>query len=382
MQKFLAEMDRKRIGMLFFYLGITLELIVMLVNSSAYTLSYGSRLQHLAFGCFMVKLLLTKYEKREWIIIGVAIAVTTLFYLVNGEELLLCIATMILASKGVEQKRVIKYIFWTSLFALIVITTLSLLGIGGPITDIRDYGRGGIEARWCLGYVHPNVLHGTVWFVVAVGIYGYYEKLKWSHYLLLTLFNIGLYSLTISRTGIAVTQVVIFAAWIVRYYPKVSEWKWTYLCGYLSLAVCMLLTLIGVTWGTAWSPIMMKINSLLSGRLEFIHWWADISRWHLFRVEGTERLVDNGFAILFCGSGILMGCFYLLLTVLLIRFYQIKKDIMGLTLMITCILYTLMEGTFTLNSYMLLNFTYVLLINQWYRLGWKGNKILKGEKTV
>lgn len=382
MQKFLMEMDRKRIGMFFFYLGITLELVVMLVNSSIYKLPYGSRLQHLAFGCFGIKLLLTKYEKREWVISGAMIAVTTLFYLVNGEELPLCIAMMILSSKEVEQKRVIKYIFWTSLFATILIAGLSIMGIGGQMVDIRDYGRGGIEERWCFGFGHANNFHGMIWFITAAGLYGYYEKLKWSHYLMLSLFNLGLYLLTISRTGIAVTQVVILAAWIVRYYPKMTEWRWTYFCGYLSLVTSMIFTLIGVTWGTTWSPVMAKINSLLSGRLEFAYLWADIGRWHLFRVEGTERLVDNGFAILFCGSGILLGGFYLLLTVLLIRFYQVKRDILGLVLMTTCILYTLMEGTFTLNSYMLLNFTYVLLINRWYQLGWKRDKILRGEKMA
>lgn len=361
---------KEKIATIVFYIGIILELIVMLCASGEFGLPFGSRLRHLAFVCFATKILLTKYEKKEWFIIALTGILAVLFYFVNGEELVLCITTMILSSKGVQKEKVFKLIFWMSLTGTLLIAGLSLIGVGGQYIDVRDYGRGSIEARWCLGFGHANNFHGMVWFVLAVGLYVYFAKLKWQHYVLLSVLNIGLYILTISRTGLAVTQLVICAAWIARYY-KEKNWKWTYYCGYAILAVSMILTLIGVIWGTTWNPVMEKINSLLSGRLEFAYWWADISRWHFFATAGTKELVDNGFAVLFCDYGVLYGCIYLFLNVLLIRHFQKNKNLLGLAVIVSCILYTLMEATFTLNLYMLLNFTYVLLIDQWYQLRWR-----------
>ena len=53
-----------------------------------------------------------------------------------------------------------------------------VLGVGGMVVDVRDYGRGGVENRFCLGFSHANNLHGTLWYVMALLLYLFFGITK------------------------------------------------------------------------------------------------------------------------------------------------------------------------------------------------------------
>ena len=181
----------------------------MIVNDSILDFTITGMIRQLTCLCFGLKILLTKYNLKEWLIIGVIGILGITSYVTMDTKYLIYISVMIFASKGIDSTKVLRYIFYASLAGMILVIVLSLTGIGGPIYDIRDYGRGTIEKRWTLGFNHANNLHGTFWYVISLGLYLYKEKINWIHLSILTILNIFHFLLTVSKTGFIVAQIVI-----------------------------------------------------------------------------------------------------------------------------------------------------------------------------
>lgn len=354
-----------RMAKFLFFAGFTIELLIMMAGHSAFEIPYRGRLTHIAFLLFGCKVLLTKYTKNEWAFIFLGAIIGTCSYVSVGDEWVIRIIMMIVASKDINIKKVIRYTFWASLAGTILIILLSLLGIGGQIVDVRDYGRGAVEARWCLGFNHANNLHGTCWYVISLGLLTFKDRIRWYHGAILTLFNIVLYLLTISRTGLVVTELVIIAAVVYAYYPRIADWNWIYILGVLGTLFCAGIGIYTVIFGIEGNEILEKMSDLLTGRLELLTWWEDIGEWTLFGDARDRKPTDVGFITLVSRYGYVIFTLYVI-TILLMIFYQYRnKQWMEFVLLLTSVFYTFMESTYTINVYLLCNFTFLLLLGTW-----------------
>lgn len=367
MQKIMRwfNVNRNNIANVVFYIALSLELLIMMVGHSAFELPYTGRITHVAFVLFGFKILLTKYTKTEWIVIVLLGIIGTLSYATIRDEWFIRIVVLIVSSKNISQKDIIKYIFWVSLIGTCIIIGLCLIGIGGPRVDVRDYGRGGIEERWCLGFNHANNVHGTIWYVMSLGLLGYLQKTRWYHYLLLTILNTGLYALTISRSGFIVTQLVIIAMLVYRYYPQIAKWKWVYIAGIPTTIFCAGIGIYTVVVGIEQNPILQKMSSLLTGRLELLTWWEKIEYWTLFGSDRDRKPTDVGYITLVSRYGYVIFVLSLMVTLILIFCYCKEQKWMEYVLLITCVFYTFMESTYTINVPLLCNLEFVLLLGTW-----------------
>ena len=61
--------NKNKIANIFFYIAFSIELVIMMVEHSAFDVPFRGRLTHIAFALFGCKVLLTKYSKKEWIAI-------------------------------------------------------------------------------------------------------------------------------------------------------------------------------------------------------------------------------------------------------------------------------------------------------------------------
>ena len=357
-----------------FCIALTIELLIMMLGHSAFDIPYRGRLTHLAFFLFGCKVLLTKYTKREKLAIVCLGIIGAISYFAIRDEWVIRIIMMVVASKNIVLKKVLRYIFWVSLIGTIVIVMLSLFGIGGQLVDIRDYGRGEIESRWCLGFSHANNIHGTIWYILSIGILVYFQKLKWYHYLIFSVANIGLYMLTLSRGGWLVIQAVIVAAFVYRYYPKIAERKWIYFLGMSGTLFCAGIGIYVVIFGIDTTPGLRKLSDVLTRRLEVLTWWEKTEYWKLFGSIRERRLTDVGFITVLARYGYVVFALYLLIILLLVGYYCRNKKWMEFVVLMTCVVYTFMESTYTINVYLLCNFTFLLLIGTWNHLLTKGRQ--------
>ncbi len=362
---------KEQIALKCFYIGIAFEIIVMLFAQTPMVLPFASRFQHIAFVFFGLKIIGTYYTKREWLALLLMGTLGIISYLAIREEKAICIIMMVIASKEIPVKKIVHILFWSMLGTSVVVIFIALFGYGQPLVDVRDYGRGVIEARWGFGLGHANNMHGMVWYLVTLLILGYYEVLSRKHYIGLSILNILLFQATASRTGFLLVQVMIIMAWLTWAQIKWIENTWLYVVSYIGIIILITLTIMAGLYGTKFHPMMELVDRLLSGRLEFFRWYAGIDTWRWIQAQEIKGLIDNGIAKLFASNGYVIASVYLVITIMLVAYYQkhrSKYHFICLLVLMTNFCYSFMEATFTFNSYMLLNLFYVLLMNQWQYL--------------
>lgn len=352
---------KERLGNIAFYIGITIHLLLMAVGFGDWGIPFHGRLMQIAFVFFCVKILMTYYSKKEWLAMIPLGVLGVLSYIGTGDEYVISVVVMVFAAKNAEMGKVCKGIFFTTLAFTIGTAVLSLLGIGGIPVDIRDYGRGGEEARWCLGFGHANNLHGTIWYLVALLIILYFEKMDWRHYLLLTAGNLALYYFTISKGGLIATQLMIIAAFLLRYIKMLANQTWIYLCGVLGIAGVFLISMISVTVEWTKSSILMLLDRLFTGRINLAYQHAHISMWKLISDVGEfGDTVDNGWITMFFNYGYVFGMLFVIFHLYLVYKAWKEKNGVLLAVTLTCVFYTFMEASYTVNaSYLLSNLCYI-----------------------
>jgi len=353
--------NKDTFGKYCFYSAMLLYALVMIVGHSAWDIPFRGRVLQVAFALCCLKIIVTEYSLKEWMTLIILGGIGAVSYLVISEEYVISIVVMIFAAKSVEMRPFIKWLFYGTLLGTACIIVLSLLQIGGTMVDIRDYGRGGIESRWCLGFNHANGVHGTLWYLTALFTYLYFKRLKWLHYLLLTGLNMGLYMLTLSRAGMLATQILIVAACILCYYPKIGKRLWIYLLGELCIVGVMVLSLVSVTVSKESSPLLLTLDRFLTGRIVLAYQGANVANWRLFSHVGELGVVDNGWVTVFFNYGYLIGVLFVAVQIYLIYVAYKRKNGIYLAILVTNAFYTLMESSYTMNNaYFLCNLSYVV----------------------
>lgn len=352
---------KEQLGNIAFQIGLVIQLLLMAAGYGDWGIPFHGRFMQLAFLFFCIKILTTDYSKAEWLAMVLLGGIGVLSYIGTGDEYVVSVIVMIFAAKGVDIRRICKWIFWVALIFTVGTAVLSLFGIGGMMVDIRDYGRGGEEARWCLGFGHANNLHGTVWYLTALLVYLFFDKMDWKHYLLLTVGNIVLYFFTISKGGLIATQLVLAAACLLHYCKGLKNKNWIYGCGALGMIGVVLISLISVSVEWTKSSVLLLLDRIFTGRINLAYQHANISTWKLISCAGEfGDPVDNGWVTMFFNYGYLIGILFILFHLYLLYKVWKEKNSILLVLIVTCVFYTFMESSYTVNSsYLLSNLCYI-----------------------
>ncbi len=346
----------ERAGQLLLYLAVTLEVIIVIIDKSNYTNPVEGQLFRITFLLTAAKVLLTRYSCREWLALCLFGLLGFLSYRATGRNEILRIVVFVGACKGCEMKRLLKYVFFTTLGGCLLLVFLSVTGIYGGLALETDFGRGYIQVRYCLGLGHPNALHCMFMMLVLLGLYLYQEAMTWYWYLLLAAGNYGLYLLTDSNTGVLMTFCGIFGSMVFHYRKTWKEKRWVYLAGALVLLLCVGFSVLAAESRftrpeNKWfgNPLIAQLETKLNGRIQHLYYGSEDSAgttqtWSLFsRPENTDYF-DMGFVRLFYWYGILPGAVYLLLNLLLIRQFYRQKDGAGLVMMGVLAVYTVVEA--------------------------------------
>jgi len=355
---------QERIGNFAFTVAIWIHLILMSIELGVWNVPYFGRLMHLAFVLSCLKIVTTYYSKKEWLLMAGFGCLGVLSYFNTGDEYIISVVVLVFAAKSADIRRVCKRIFYTTAVFTVGIAILSLCNIGGVPVIIRNYGRGVEEARWCFGFGHANNFHGTVWYVVALGIYLFFEKMDWKHYLILTVGNCGLFYLTASKGGFIVTQLVILAAMSLRYIKPLADALWPYILGVIGVVAVLALSIVSVCIG--WteyteSAILRFLDRLFTGRINLAFQHAHISQWKWLSSGGElADTVDNGWVNFgYYFGGISVAVLVAFHFYLIYRLWK-ERNALLMAVVVSNALYTFMETTFTMNSsYLLCNLAYI-----------------------
>lgn len=362
-----------------FYAGLTIELLIVIVDKSNYINPFEGRLFQITFLIFALKLVLTDYSKEEWCAIILLEAVAFLSYRITGANDLIRVVTFVAACKGIPLKQMLKYTFYVTAVGCLIIVALSVTGIYGEISLTQAFGHESpettryigeeeaAETRYTLGMGHPNALSCMFLMLVVLGVYVYFGQMKWYMYLFIMLLNVGVYMLTESKTGMLIVTLFLMGACILSYCKVLREKTIIYVCGALIFALCIGFSVDAAVCAqrvrdAQWheffylDPLdndhivaLMRIDRHINGRIisltdsskndGMIHTWSLFSE-----PNNMEYYFDMGWVKLFYRYGILPGSLYILACLALLRQFYKRKDACGIWLFVILAIYTVVEA--------------------------------------
>lgn len=378
-QKVYKKLRDGRLPWFLFYIGLTIELLIVIVDKSNYTNPIEGYLFRITFLLFAMKLVLTKYDRREWIGIVALEAVGFISYRITGGNDIIRIVTFVAACKNIPLKQMLRYTFYVTLAGCLMIVLLSVTGIYGDISLTQAYGHESAEStryigveeieetRYTLGMGHPNALSCMFLMLTALGVYVYFTQMRWYIYLFLMLLNVGIYMLTGSKTSMLITTAFIVGACAMTYCRLLRQKAFAYICGALVFALCIGFSVDAAAcaqrvrdaqWNEFyyWDPrdnahivALGKIDRHISGRIISL---TDsekndgmIETWSAFSCENNmSYYFDMGWVKLFYRYGVIPGILYVAAALALLWQFYKRQDACGLVLFVTFAIYTVVEA--------------------------------------
>ena len=359
--KFLTDENRKKIVDVLFYVALTIELVLMIVEKSEITFSYESYVFRVTFLLTFLAVLVMKHDKKEWIAIALLLAFTGLCYYLSGKNDLLRLATFLMAARDIDLKKAMKYSFYVCAVGFLIIVVLACAGIMGDITLTYDYGRdAGLETRYVFGFGHPNTLFSSVYALFIMWIWIYGRKAGIIPYAAVSVATVFVSVIAKTRTGLAVVVVTIVVAALFRIFPKLGELKVMYILETLvSPIFCVVSAIVAAAasdyqyLGPGHTPgnLYWKIDIALNFRMSNLYYettdrGGTLSRWKLFAGHGSESYFDMGWVRLFYWYGIIPTALIVIAIFAVIYICYKKKDIWTMVLIFSLSVYTIVEATF------------------------------------
>lgn len=375
---------RNKIRNICFYLGLLIEIGIVLWDKSTFINPYEGRLFRVTFLLFGAALLMTHFSKKEWLTIVLFGILGTVSYLVTGRNEILRIVVFLAACKDMNMKQVMKTLFWVTLAGCLVIATASLIGIFGEISVTQIYEAAGTpDTRFTLGFGHPNTLYCMVWVLMLLGMYVYPEKMKWYTYLCLAAGCLGMFFLTKTATGILIALFSLVLAAMFQYLPKMKESKVIQGLSLAGYAFCIIVSVLGAAnanrvlnynWGLDTSrkaQFYVYLDKILTGRLLTLASTeisdGTLQTWRIFAKPDTTYYFDLGWVRLFYWYGIIPAVIFILVLLYLLYFCFKKKDDMAVVMILSITIYTVVEAHFV-SVYIARNYLLFLLGMYWYQM--------------
>lgn len=364
---------------LLFYIGLTIELLIVIIDKSNYINPIEGRLFQITFLIFACKLLLTDYSKKQWCVIILLEAVAFVSYRVTGANDLIRIVTFVAACKDIPLRQMMKYAFQVTLAGCLLIIALSVSGIYGEISLTQAFGREAAEetryigeeaaqeTRYTLGMGHPNALSCMFLMLVTMGVYVYFKRMKWYLYLFIMLLNVGIYMLTDSKTGMLIVTGFLVGACVLSYCKILRGKTFVYVCGLLVFALCIGFSVDAAVCAqrvrdAQWNEFyyldprdnkhivaLGKIDRHINGRIVsltdsekndgMIHTWSAFSE-----PNNMNYYFDMGWVKLFYRYGVVAGVLYVTAQLAFLWKLWKRKDACGLLLFTILAVYTVVEA--------------------------------------
>lgn len=307
---------------LFFYLFFSILLVTkglgLIEGQSLYTLGILA-----GTGCFVVKILLTRYTLLEYFISALIGIVSVIAFLNTREKGILFTFMLLLAMKNISVKKVFQlglFIWSVTFWGLIL---LHLLGFSNDLILAHEKLGLGHILRYSLGFPHPNVLQISYVIFMMFFFYVCRPKGKWLFISTILLFigdcYIFLYS--ISYTGFILSVIYLITVCYFMTRKKISRLE--SFCIQLVLPFCALLSIVGPV--TFKGKLFDIFNKILNTRFNLSRYFLTNQKITLFGsplVEAPNNFViDCSYVSCLLIYGVLLFSFIMAAYFLMIRKY-------------------------------------------------------------
>lgn len=366
-----------------FYFGVVIEVLLVLIDKSNYTNPIEGRIFQITFLLFLIKVCLTRYTIKEYVMIFLFCVLGAISYFATGRNEIIRVVMFIAACKDIDMKQCLKLVFYMTLAGCLVIIFLSVTGIYGAISLTQDYGRGGVETRYTLGMGHPNALHCMVWSLILLWIYLYAEKSKWFYFVFPMAINVLFFWLTDSKTSFLVTTLTILFAMVLVLVKNEMLKTVCVLAGYLAAIFSIGISVViagnayrvyDYVWNadrTRITMIFVRLNEALNGRIRILvendGFEGTIGTWSMFSRPENNYFFDMGWVRLFYWFGIIPACVFLLALLMLMICCYKRRDYLAAVVIISISVYSVVEAH-VISDYLARNYIFFLMGAYWYTI--------------
>ena len=380
----LEKLQRKLspLGNLAFWLALLIEMVIVVVDKSDYTNPLEGQLFRVTFLLFAAKMVTVhrSWKERLWLLLFLLLGVVS--WKMSGRNQILRIVTFVAACRGMDCRRVMKLIFWSSAAGSLLLAVLALTGVFGSVTLTGNID-GEITTRFCFGMGHPNSFHIMMAMLALMGVYLYGRKLKNWQYAVLLLLDVLLFALCRSMMGALAFTGAVLGAWYCYHEksdrasgqetvpdqsgaPSRMSSKDNLLCWSLEgfFILGLVFTIIGAIWGRKPGWVRFIDDHFLTGRVASL--WdstfhdGTLSSWTLLGIRRNQNFFDLGWIRAIYWYGVIPAAIMIAVMFALLRAMRKRRDRMGFVLVIVACLFTVMEAHF-ISEYLGRNFILVLL---------------------
>ncbi len=342
-------METKRINIsaiadMAFYIALAMEIAIVILENSAYIIEYDGRLFRITFVLFLIKLILTKYSIKEWMIIGAFALLGLISYLVTGHNEILRIVVMVAACKNLKHDAMLKFIFYATLAGCLILAALSFFGIG-TLSITTDFGRG-VTTRYCFGMGHPNALHCMFWALCTLYLYVYRDGIRWFHLIIIAALNAALFIWTDSRAGVAAVFFTVMVTAILNTKWSHERKKYMMLLLGAELFTAFASAAVFMSHSIFWNKLG-KLDELVTGRLLWTHMLITDSKtffWSPFSTYGRYYQTDLGIVKMIYWYGYIPAIIFMVMCFVLAKTAFDKKDTATYMMVASIIMYSVFEG--------------------------------------
>lgn len=299
----------------------------------------------------MVKILLTKYTRRDIYRMILLMAVCLSAMVVSGKKLPVWSALIVVGSKCIDFKRLFKYLYFTHLYILIGVFLMPLF-LDIPIyTDIYRAGYGIEVRRYHFGIGHPNGLQ-----FLCLQMFLMYlcwkdrEKIKRGSILFFCVLNVIGFFLSRSRTSFILYLICLGCFFILnrkqnRGFCRLIVWSPT-ICAVFCLAAMYLMD-VGNT-------LISRLDVALEHRLTFASQYIqkypiNLGGHYIYELTlsgaiGENRALDCGYINLMLNNGIVFFILFIWVYLMTMLWSEKEKKVSYLMLGAVYSFYFIMEG--------------------------------------
>lgn len=356
------------VGVYFFWATFLFELVYLVFRKSDFYLPQEDYWIYATMVCYAIKLICTKYTKKEWIWTAVLLGISVLAFLAAGNINYMRVALFVLSSKGINRKSVMEMTGLSIFCMTMLLLTRCLLGIQGTLVDIGEFGRGVTEMRYRFGFSHANQLHYAVFCLMAIYLWTKGKDTNWKQYFILLVCNTSLLMLTRSRTGALTVYLMILGSVLMHYSRRLRESNWVYNLGYVALAGVTGIALIGrfVDTDHVLYPYLWKVDMALTGRLNLAYRTSPRPLQLFSNRAGGQT--DMGLITQANSNGVVITVLFLIAIIGLLYEIRKRKEGASYVLLLATLLYILTENQQVSVGWASQSFIWLLLTDQWYCL--------------
>lgn len=220
-----------------------------------------------AFLLALVKLTVTPYTKRQWVVQAVLLLLTGIVYYNSHERGVFFLAFTVLGMKNISVKKVFHVGLWVWSVCAVFLSVFSFFRIEHTVYRVHAKLGLGHIFRWSLGFSHPNILHITYLALCAFLLYELGERYGFRHFILLMAGNLLVFFYSVSYTGFGIVAVLLAGGVYVRIRPRFCIVE--KLLVNLVLPVCLVLSFVlpFYLYDNKYAGLVQKLNFMLNTRI-------------------------------------------------------------------------------------------------------------------